>query len=252
MTLSITHPSPIVARPEPIILSWSGGKDSALALARMRQDPRVQIVGLLTTVTAGYDRVSIHGVRRALLHAQAASIGVPVHEVTLQPESSNDAYDAALAHALGALRERHPDVRRVAFGDIFLQDVRQYREERIAALGFDGVFPLWGQPTRDLAREVMECGIRARLVCVDTHALPAAFAGRAYDAALLGDLPDAIDPCGENGEFHTFVSAGPGFRAPIPYDVGEVVMRGDRFAFCDLLPRGVEAAEATAHAKAQR
>ncbi|HEX2207512.1 MAG TPA: hypothetical protein VHG93_07500 [Longimicrobium sp.] len=222
--------------PEPIILSWSGGKDSALALARLRTDPRIRIVGLLTTVTDGYDRVSIHGVRRSLLHAQAAAIGVPVHEVTLQPESSNDAYDAALAAALGALRERHPGVRRVAFGDIFLRDVRQYREERIAALGFEGIFPLWDEPSDALAREVIECGIRARLVCVDTHALPATFAGRAYDAALLAELPDGIDPCGENGEFHTFVSAGPGFRAPIPYEVGEMVMRGDRFAYCDLLP----------------
>ncbi len=225
-----------MTHPEPIILSWSGGKDSALALARLREDPRVQIIGLLTTVTAGYDRVSIHGVRRTLLHAQSAALGLPVHEVTLQPESSNDAYDAALAQALGALREREPAVRRVAFGDIFLQDVRQYREERIAALGFDGIFPLWRAPTDALAREVIGCGIRARLVCVDTRVLPAAFAGRAYDAALLADLPDGIDPCGENGEFHTFVSAGPGFRAPVSYEVGEVVMRGDRFAFCDLLP----------------
>jgi uncharacterized protein (TIGR00290 family) len=224
-----------VTRPEPIILSWSGGKDSALAFARLRADPRVEVVGLLTTVTAGYDRVSIHGVRRDLLHAQADALGVPVHEVTLQPESSNHAYDAALAGALGALRERQPAVRRIAFGDIYLQDVRQYREGRIAALGFDGIFPLWGEPTDALAREVIECGIRARLVCVDTHALAAAFAGRAYDAALLADLPASIDPCGENGEFHTFVSAGPGFRAPVPYAVGDVVMRGERFAYCDLL-----------------
>jgi uncharacterized protein (TIGR00290 family) len=226
-----------MTRPEPIILSWSGGKDSALALARLRADPRVEITGLLTTVTAGYDRVSIHGVRRALLHAQAAALGLPVHEVTLQPESSNQAYDAALAQALGEVRQRQPAIRRVAFGDIFLQDVRQYREERIAALGFDGVFPLWGEPTDALAREVIEYGIRARLVCVDTHALSAAFAGRAYDDVLLAELSISIDPCGENGEFHTFVSDGPGFRAPVPYEVGEVVMRGDRFAYCDLLPR---------------
>jgi uncharacterized protein (TIGR00290 family) len=234
-----------VTRPEPIILSWSGGKDSALALARLRADPRVQITGLLTTVTAGYDRVSIHGVRRTLLHAQAAALGLPVHEVTLQPESSNPAYDAALAQALGEIRERQPAVRRVAFGDIFLQDVRQYREERIAALGLDGLFPLWGEPTDALAREVMECGIRARLVCVDTHALSAAFAGRAYDEALLAELSISIDPCGENGEFHTFVSDGPGFRAPVAYEVGQVVMRGDRFAYCDLLP-----ADAATHAAA--
>jgi uncharacterized protein (TIGR00290 family) len=225
-----------VTAPEPIVLSWSGGKDSALALARLLDDPRFHVVGLLTTVTAGYDRVSIHGVRRALLQAQAESIGVPVHEVTLQPESSNEAYDAALADALDRLRERHPEVRRIAFGDIFLEDVRQYREQRIAASGYGAVFPLWGDATDVLAREVIRRGIKARLVCVDTDALPATFAGRRYDESLLGDLPNGIDPCGENGEFHTFVSAGPGFREAIPYEVGEVVIRGERFAFCDLVP----------------
>jgi uncharacterized protein (TIGR00290 family) len=221
---------------EPIVLSWSGGKDSALALARLFEDPRVRVVGLLTTVTAGYDRVSIHGVRRALLHAQADALGLPVHEVTLQPESSNEAYDTALAQALAQLRERHPDVRRLAFGDIFLQDVRRYREERIAASGYGALFPLWGESTDALAREVIRRRIQARLVCVDTQVLPAAFAGRAYDEALLAELPAGTDACGENGEFHTFVSAGPGFREPIPYDVGEVVMRGERFAYCDLVP----------------
>lgn len=228
----MTHP------PEPIVLSWSGGKDSALALARLRADPRVQVVGLLTTVTAGYDRVSIHGVRRALLHAQVEALGLPVHEVTLAPESSNEAYDQALAGALGELRERLPDVRRIAFGDIFLEDVRQYREERVTALSFGALFPLWGEPTGALAVEVLERGIEARLVCVDTEALPAAFTGRRYDAALLAELPAGTDPCGERGEFHTFVSAGPGFRAPVPYRVGEVVLRGERFAYCDLLPPG--------------
>jgi uncharacterized protein (TIGR00290 family) len=231
-----------VTRPDPIILSWSGGKDSALALARLRADPRVRIAGLLTTVAAEHDRVSVHGVRRALLHAQAAALGVPVYEVTLRQGSSNCSYDDAMAQALGALRQEQPAVRRVAFGDIFLQDVREYREQRIAALGFDGIFPLWGEPTDALAREVMECGIRARLVCIDTQVLSAAFAGRVYDAALLAELPDGIDPCGENGEFHTFVSDGPGFRAPVPYHVGEVVMRGDRFAYCDLLPADTPAA----------
>ena len=223
-------------RPEPIVLSWSGGKDSALAFARLRADPRVAITGLLTTVAAEHDRVSVHGVRRALLHAQAAALGVPVYEAALGPESSNRNYDEAMAQALGTLRKEQPAVRRVAFGDIFLQDVREYREQRIAALGFDGIFPLWGEPTDALAREVMACGIRARLVCVDTHALSASFAGRAYDDALLAELSISIDPCGENGEFHTFVSDGPGFRAPVPYEVGEVVMRGDRFAYCDLPP----------------
>jgi len=222
--------------PEPVVLSWSGGKDSALALARLLDDPRFDVVGLLTTVTAGYDRVSIHGVRRALLHAQAEAVGVPVHEVTLQPESSNEAYDAALADALDRLRRKHPEVRRIAFGDIFLEDVRQYREQRIAASGYGAAFPLWGEATDVLARDVIRRGIEARLVCIDTDALPAAFAGRRFDESLLADLPDGIDPCGENGEFHTFVSAGPGFREAIPYEVGEVVMRGERFAYCDLVP----------------
>ena len=222
--------------PEPIVLSWSGGKDSALALARLRSDPGLEVVALLTTVTAGYDRVSVHGVRRALLEAQAAALGLPVHQVTIPPESSNQAYEAAMAAALGRLRERLPAVRRLAFGDIFLEDVRRYREEQVAALGFGALFPLWGEPTDALAREVLEIGFAARLVCVDTRALPAAFAGRGYDAALLAELPAGIDPCGERGEFHTFVSAGPGFRRPVRYRVGEVVLRAERFAFCDLVP----------------
>ena len=221
---------------EPVVLSWSGGKDSALALARLRDDPTIEVVGLLTTVTAEYDRISIHGVRRALLEAQAEALGLPVQEVTLTPRSSNEAYDRAMAEALRLLRERSPDVRRLAFGDIFLEDVRRYRQERVAALGFGSIFPLWGEPTDALAREVIARGIQARLVCVDTQALDASFAGRAYDASLLRDLPAGTDPCGERGEFHTFVSHGPGFSAPIPYAVGEVVTRDERFAYCDLLP----------------
>jgi uncharacterized protein (TIGR00290 family) len=224
-----------MTQPEPLILSWSGGKDSALALARLRADEQVEVVGLLTTVTAGYDRVSIHGIRRTLLHAQAEALGLPVQEVTLEPESSNEAYDAALADGLRRLHEDFPDVRRIIFGDIFLADVRSYRESRLEAMGYGSLFPLWGEPTGVLAEEVLALGIEARLVCVDTEALPEAFAGRVYDAAFLAELPAGVDPCGERGEFHTFVSAGPGFRAPIPYRVGEVVVRGKRFAYCDLL-----------------
>jgi uncharacterized protein (TIGR00290 family) len=227
-----------VTEREPVVLSWSGGKDSALALARLRADPRIEVAGLLTTVTAEYDRVSIHGVRRTLLHAQADALGLPLQEVTLAPQSTNDAYDAALARALGELRERMPEVKRLAFGDIFLEDVRRYREERVEALGFGATFPLWGEPTSDLAREVFASGIVARLVCVDTQVLSADFAGRPYDAVLLAELPADVDPCGERGEFHTFVSAGPGFRRPVPYTVGEIVLRDGRFAFCDLLPIG--------------
>lgn len=225
--------------PEPVVLSWSGGKDSALALARLQEDPGVEVVGLLTTVTTGYDRISIHEVRRSLLHEQARSLGLPVLEATLEPRSSNEAYERALAEALTRLREHLPGVRRLAFGDIFLTDVRRYREELAGGLGFGSLFPLWGEPSCALAKEVLDRRIVACLVCVDTQALSAAYAGRIYDAALLDGLPPGIDPCGERGEFHTFVSAGPGFQFPIPYCIGETVLREERFAFCDLSPVAV-------------
>lgn len=221
---------------EPVVLSWSGGKDSALALARLLDDPGYRVAALVTTVTRDYDRISIHGVRRTLLRAQAESLGLPVHEVELEPQSSNDAYERAWSQALARLAERVPEVARVAFGDIFLEDVRAYREKLSHALGYGCVFPLWGEPSPELAREVLARGIEARLVCVDTHALDGDYAGRRYDAALLDELPPSVDPCGERGEFHTFVSAGPGFRSEIPYSVGRRVLRDERFAYCDLLP----------------
>ena len=228
---------PDVQTPEPIVLSWSGGKDSALALAALHEQPAYDVVALLTTVTSGYDRISVHGVRRSLLAAQQRSIGLPVHEIVIEPQSSNDAYDAAVEHALADVRRRYPRVKRIAYGDLFLEDVRRYREERLTPLGFEGLFPLWGRPTNALAREFIERGFEARLVCVDTTQLDAGFSGRAFDAALLRDLPAAVDPCGERGEFHTFVSAGPSFAASVAYDVGDVVLRDGRFAYCDLVDR---------------
>jgi uncharacterized protein (TIGR00290 family) len=220
---------------EPIILSWSGGKDSTLALAALQADEHFDVVGLLTSVTTGYDRISIHGVRRSLLHEQAAALDIPLHELTLEPASSNEAYEAAFLAAAARLREAHPSLERIAFGDLFLADVRSYRERLMTGTGLTGEFPLWGQDTRALAEQFIEQGYLAHLVCVDTTQLPATFAGRAFDAALLNDLPEGTDPCGERGEFHTFVSNGPIFRTPVALVVGDVVMREERFAYCDLL-----------------
>ncbi len=205
------------------MLSWSGGKDSSLALAALRADPRHEVVALVTSITRGYDRVSIHGVRRALLEAQAAAIDLPLLEVTLEQQSSNEAYEQAFSEALGRVHVQYPTVRKIAFGDLFLADVREYRERLVAGSGFEAYFPLWGRDTRQLAQDFIDAGFRAHLVCVDTQQIDAALAGREFDAALLADLPPDADPCGERGEFHTFVSTGPIFDSPIP------VRRGEQF-----------------------
>lgn len=218
-----------------VLLSWSGGKDSALALHRLRAGGQYEVAGLLTTVTSGYDRVSIHGVRRALLHAQAAALSLPLVEITIPPAASNAVYQAAWASALATLPPGLGDIRTLAFGDIFLEDVRAYRETMAAELGYGTVFPLWGGSSTVLADEIIDLGFAARLVCVDTQALPGDFAGRGYDQALVSGLPAGVDACGENGEFHTFVSAGPGFAAPVPFKVGETVLREGRFMYCDLV-----------------
>ena len=220
---------------EPIILSWSGGKDSSLALAALRTDPAVEVVGLLTSMTRGYDRISIHGVRRTLLAAQAASLGLPLTEITLEPASSNAAYEAAFQDAACRLQRAHPALERIAFGDLFLADVRDYRERLLGPLELRGHYPLWAMDTTQLAHEFIDAGYHARLVCVDTSQLAADFAGRMFDRSLLADLPPSVDPCGEGGEFHTFVADGPIFNIPIPHEVGPVVMRDERFAYCDLL-----------------
>jgi uncharacterized protein (TIGR00290 family) len=220
---------------KPAVLSWSGGKDSALALAELRRSPEFEVVALLTSVTREYDRISVHGVRRALLEAQARSIGLPLIEISLEPNSSNAAYEAAFHAALEEIRVRWPNVKHIAFGDLFLEDVHAYRERLLAGTGFDPVFPIWGRDTTDLAREFIDRGFSARLVCVDTTQLDASFAGRQFDSSLLADLPQSTDPCGERGEFHTFVSAGPMFNVPIACDTGERVLRESRFMYCDLL-----------------
>jgi uncharacterized protein (TIGR00290 family) len=217
----------------PFALSWSGGKDSALALWRLRRE-RLQPDVLITTVTERYERISMHGVRRELLARQAEALGLPLVEVVIPPDCVNDAYEALMAEAFAAAPLS--DVEAVAFGDLFLEDVRAYREERLATGGKRGLFPLWGRDTTALAREFLKAGFGATLVCVDPRALDPSFAGRRYDEQLLTALPAAVDPCGENGEFHTFVTAGPIFAAPIACETGAIVER-DGFVFCDLLPR---------------
>jgi uncharacterized protein (TIGR00290 family) len=220
----------------PIILSWSGGKDSALALARLRSDPRYEVVALMTAVTREYDRISIHGVRHSLLNAQAAALRLPVHEIPLSPQSTNEEYEAAFCRAVESARRQHPSVNHVAFGDLFLSDVRSYRERLLRRAGVEPVFPLWGIDTTLLARQFIGDGFVAHLVCVDTQQLNASFAGRRFDDALLADLPVNVDPCGERGEFHTFVSDGPIFTTSLSVTRGSTILREERFAFCDLMP----------------
>jgi uncharacterized protein (TIGR00290 family) len=217
-----------------VVLSWSGGKDSALALDALSRDPEVEVVGLLTSVTRSYDRVSVHGVRRSMLEAQVERLGLPLFEISLDPNCTNDAYEAAFHAALEGIRRARSDVTHIAFGDLFLDDVRAYRERLLKGSGFEPLFPIWGLDTTILARRFIAAGFAARLVCVDTTQLDAGFAGRLFDEQLLADLPVTADPCGERGEFHTFVSDGPQFSAPIPYRVGETVLRDERFMFCDI------------------
>ena len=224
----------------PVILAWSGGKDSSLTFAALRADPAVDVVAVLTTITRDYDRISIHGVRRAVLDAQVAALGLPLIEVTIPAAANNAAYEEAFAATLAAVRDERPDVRHMAFGDLFLADVRAYRERVLPPLGWTPVFPLWGRDTRALAHEFVGAGYRAILTCVDTTQLGAEFAGREFDASLLAELPATVDPCGERGEFHTCVYAGPIFRDPLPVRAGERIRRDGRFEYCDvtLVPAG--------------
>jgi uncharacterized protein (TIGR00290 family) len=219
--------------PRRILLAWSSGKDSAWALHTLRQDPGVEVAGLLTTVNAVYDRVAMHAVRRELLEAQAAAAGLPLVVVPIPSPCPNEAYEAAMAAALGGARAA--GIEGVAFGDLFLEDVRAYRERQMAGTGFSLHFPLWRRPTPALADEMIRGGLKARVTCVDPRVLPRAFAGAEFDRRFLARLPAGVDPCGENGEFHTFAWDGPMFRRPVPVRAGEVVSR-DGFTFADLLP----------------
>ncbi len=218
----------------PLIMSWSGGKDSALALHALRGNPRYRVVGLLTSVNQDYGRISMHGVRENLLDAQAASLGLPLYKIRLSARSSNEEYETAMAAALAEFHAQ--GIRHIAFGDLFLEDIRKYRETQLAKAEMQAVFPLWQRPTDALAKEFLTLGFGAVLCCVDGQVLGAEFAGREYDLALLAELPANVDPCGENGEFHSFVYAGPGFNTPLSLVRGERVTREQRFHYCDLLP----------------
>ena len=217
----------------PVLLAWSGGKDAAWALHVLRLGGEVEVVGLLSTVTREYGRASMQGVRRDVLQAQARAAGLPLLEALIPARCDNAVYDAAMADALQQAQARWPGLRTAAFGDLLLADIRQYRQQRLAAAGWQLLTPLFGNDTAMLARQMQAGGLRAELCCVDTRQLDARFAGHPFDAALLDALPPGVDPCGENGEFHTCVWDGPMFTAPLALQRGDTVLRDDRFAYTD-------------------
>ncbi len=226
--------SPRAAHRPKAWLAWSSGKDSAWALHTARQECQFDVVALLTTVNHTHERVAMHAVRENLLEIQAAAAGLPLVKVPIPSPCSNEIYEQAMSDAMA--RARAEGIRHVIFGDLFLEDVRAYREKQLARCEMIPVFPLWGRNTRQLAEDMLAGGLSAFLTCVDPRQLDRAFAGRRFDKDLLAALPSRVDPCGENGEFHTFASAGPMFRAEIPVTAGEIVER-DGFVFADLLPQ---------------
>ena len=215
------------------MVSWSGGKDSAWTLHTLRQQPdKYLVIGLLTTINQRFNRIAMHGVRRELLEQQAQAAGLPLWVVPLPSPSTNEHYERRMKNALCFLKRLGIDA--VAFGDLYLEDIRQYREAQFGNCGLELLFPVWGLKTRRLAEQMLDAGVKARLSCVDPRAVPADWAGRDYDEKLLAELPPSADPCAENGEFHTFVYSGPMFRSAIPIANGEIVER-DGFVFRDLL-----------------
>ena len=219
-----------------ILVSWSSGKDCAWALHLLRRQPGIEIVGLLTTINAEFDRVAMHGTRRAILEAQAAAAELPLWKVPLPWPCSNEIYEQRMADV--CLRAVSEKIDAIAFGDLFLRDVRTYRENQLKSTGLEPLFPLWDIPTAELARSMISGGLRAKLVCVDSKQLDPAFAGRDFDAALLRDLPSSVDPCGERGEFHSSVYDGPMFTNPIALEAGEIVNR-DGFIYADFKPAAI-------------
>jgi uncharacterized protein (TIGR00290 family) len=218
----------------PVLVSWSGGKDSALLVHHLVRDPQHEVVGLVTTVTGEYDRISMHGIRRNILDAQVAQLNLPLQAATIPPTASNAAYEAAFTAALARARVVCPGVETIAFGDLFLEEVRSYREQLLARHGWQPLFPLWGLNTAALARQFVDQGFRAIVCCVDTRQLAPEWAGREFDGAFLDMLPPNVDPCGERGEFHTCVYGGPIFGQPLALERGERILRDERFEYCDL------------------
>ena len=217
----------------PVLLSWSGGKDAAWSLHVLRQRGELDVVGLVTTVTEGFERISMQGIRVDVMELQAQATGLPVLQARIPQACDNPTYEAAFASALASARERWPGICDIAFGDLFLADIKAWRDAFCARLDWQPHCPLFGSNTASLARTMLDGGLRARLCCVDTTQLDARFAGRDFDESLLADLPAGVDPCGENGEFHTCVHAGPMFAAPIAIERGETVLRDGRFAYTD-------------------
>ena len=214
-----------------VLISWSSGKDCAWSLHLLRQQPDIEVVGLLTTINAEFDRVAMHGTRRSILEAQAESVGLPLWQIPLPWPCSNEIYEQRMSQACG--RAISEGITAIAFGDLFLQDIRSYREARLKPTGLEPLFPLWGIPTGELAQQMIAGGLHARVVCVDSRQLDSAFAGRDFDAEFLADLPSSVDPCGENGEFHTCVYDGPIFSYPIPLESGDTISRNG-FIYTDL------------------
>lgn len=217
-----------------VLFSWSGGKDSALALYEIKKRQDLEIVSLITTITEDYDRISIHGVRRVLLESQAESLGLPLYKIFISKRSSDEEYGRKMKEMLTHFSRL--GVTSVVFGDIFLEDLRRYREKQLSIVGMDGVFPLWKKNTHELAHAFINLGFRAIVTSTDSEMLDRKFVGREIDEKFLAQIPPAVDPCGENGEFHSFVFSGPIFEKRVFFRVGEVVMRENRYYYCDLEP----------------
>jgi uncharacterized protein (TIGR00290 family) len=229
-----TRPTRQKPSKEQVLLSWSGGKDSSMAAYQLLASQKYEIAALVTTVTEEFDRISMHGVRRELLLRQAESLDIPLHMIMIPKDCPNEIYEARMRTALDQFKDH--GIRKIAFGDLFLESVKQYRDERLAQAGMTGLYPIWMRDTDELVRTFIGLGFRALLSCVDTHAIDASFAGREIDENFLRDLPDTADPCGEYGEYHSFVYSGPIFKTSIACRTGERVLRSARFNYCDIVP----------------